>query len=129
MGASAARVKKVIIGSGTDKLPASSASLSRGGDLLDDTQLGQSDAYRSRIAGLRDASIQASGDYDPADAAITALEDAWASGTAVTAKYLPNGTNGMSGSFLVESFECSGEVAGKEQFSVTLQIDGPLSAV
>jgi len=106
------------------------ASISRGGEVLDDTAFEEShDGFRSRLVGLRDWSVNASGDYDGTDTnGQGAILSAWENGTALHVQYLPNGTNGVEGQCVVESFEQSGDVAGKEQMSFVLQADGALSA-
>ena len=106
------------------------ASISRGGEVLDDTAFEEShDGFRSRLIGLRDWSINASGDYDGSDTnGQLVILSAWENGTALYVQYLPDGTNGVKGQCVVESFEQSGDVAGKEQMSFVLQADGALSA-
>jgi len=107
------------------------ASLSRGGEVLDDTAfMDNPDGFRSRLIGLRDWSINASGDYDGTDTnGQVAILSAWENGTALYVQYLPDGTSGVKGQCVVESFEQNGDVAGKEQMSFVLQADGALSAV
>ena len=126
MASQAAREKQVLIS--TDVLKSKSASLSQGGTVLDDTNMKDSNDYRSRINGIKDWSVTASGPYDSSEAALTAIRTAWLAGTAVVVYYLPDGTNGFTGSAVVESLEFSGEVDGLETFQLTLQANGALTA-
>lgn len=128
----AAYVKKVQVSSdGTTyyDVPATSSSLNAGGDLLDDTNLANNAGYRSRIYGLNDWSVDITADYDGADQAIQVLRTAKLNKTKVYVKYLPDGSTGFSGQGLVEKFNLSGEVGGKEEVSITIQGDDALSAV
>ena len=126
MASQAAYSKKVKVGS--DALNCSSATLNRGAELLDDTEMANNAGYRTHITGLRGWSINASGPYDQANAAMAAIEAAWVSGAAVTVSYLFDGTNGYTGSATVETVNISGDVAGLETFECTLQSAGALSA-
>lgn len=111
--------------------PATSASLSEGGDVLDDTEMSLSHAFRTRIYGLRDWSVSMTMELvQGTDTAFKTLRDAWLNQTKVTVRYLPDGTtnNGFEGTAVVESFDLSGDVAGKETVEVSLQADGQLSA-
>ncbi len=129
-----AYVKKVKVGtSGTgpwNDVPATTASLNQGGDVLDDTDLATNAGYRSRALGLHDWSVSCTANYAPADTALTAIRDAWLNRTALYVQYLPDGTttNGFQGPVVVESFNLSGEVGGLETVEISLQADGALSA-
>jgi predicted secreted protein len=109
------------------------ASISRGGEILDDTEFDENhDGFRSRMASLRDWSVNASGDYDPTDTTGQgAILAAWIDGTPLHVKYLPAGTSGggVKGQCVVESIDEGGAVADKETFSFVLQADGKLEAV
>jgi len=119
-----------VVKEGAVAIPATSASLSRGGNLLDDTDIAEaaSTGFRSRLAGIKDWSIKLDGPYDPANAALIALEAAWLAGSVVAMHYLPNGTVGFGGNALVESFDVSGDVNGLEVYSCSMQADGALAA-
>jgi hypothetical protein len=107
-----------------------SASLSQGGEVLDDTAfMDTPDGLKSRLRGLNDCSLSITADYNSADAGQTAIYNAWLNRSEIWFQYLPNGTNGFRFRGVVESFELSGEVAGKEQLSVSIQGDGGLAAV
>lgn len=113
----------------TNPAPANSASLDLGGDLLDDTKFTNSAAYRSRIYGLRDWTLNLTLEQEPSDSAYTALKDAWLNGNTVNMEYLPDGTSGLSGTGVVESFNYSGDPGSKETVDVTVQCNGALSSV
>lgn len=113
----------------TNPAPANSANMDRGGELLDDTKFTNSAGYRSRIYGLRDWTISLTLEYEPSDPAFTALKDAWLNRNTVDVEYLPDGSTGISGSAVVESFNLSGAVADKETVEVTLQGDSELTSV
>lgn len=111
--------------------PANSANLNQGGDVLDDTEMSLSHAFRTRLYGLRDWSIDLTLEYAPGSgSAFEVLRDAWLNQNVVDVQYLPDGTiaNGFQGTAVVETFNMSGEVGGKETIEVTLQADGQLSA-
>lgn len=111
--------------------PANSGNLNHAGDVLDDTTMANSHAFRTRLYGLRDWSIDLTMEYTPGtDSAFELIRNAWLNQTVLTAQYLPDGTtaNGFQGSVVVETFNMSGDVGGKETVEVTLQADGQLSA-
>ncbi len=86
-------------------------------DILEITQFG--DAYKKRIAGLKDTNISISGNYDPADAGQLLLEP----GDLIYVGVYPQGTAvaGTQAQFIVESFEQTATVDGKQTFSCSLQ--------
>jgi predicted secreted protein len=104
-------------------IPASQASLNFGAELLDDTDF-TSTGYRSRVAGLRDYSINVSAFYATSNTALSAIRTALIGGTNLDVRYLVNGTAGFQGRVRVESFNNSGDVGGLETVEVTLQSNG-----
>jgi len=132
----AAYTKQVLVkdssqSTGFVKAQANSASLDHAGDLLDDTSLALSHAYRTRIYGLRDWSVSMTLELvQGSDKAFTIIRDAWLNQRSLEVQYLPDGTtaNGFEGTVLVESLNMSGDVSGKETVDVTLQADGQLQA-
>ena len=106
--------------------PGTAATLSLGGDLLDDTDF-TSTGYRSRIIGLRDYSVSMTMNYDTSDTAFVVIRNAWLNRTRLDFRYLPNGTNGFQGQCQVETFDLSGDVGGLEQTDTNLVADGALS--
>lgn len=109
-------------------LPGTSASLSMSGDVLDDTDF-RSTGWRSRARGLKDWSVSATSNYEPANAGFAAVRTAWLNDNRVDVQYLPNGTNGYQGTAHIENFSHSGDVGGLEQVDISLQADGPLTTV
>lgn len=133
----AAYAKKVEVKNDADsagtyvEAPSNTASLNEGGDVLDDTEMSLSHAFRTRIYGLRDWSVSMTLELvQGSDSAFKLLRDAWLNQNLVTVRYLPDGTtsNGFEGTAVVESINLSGDVGGKETVEVTLQGDGQLSA-
>lgn len=55
--------------------------------------------------------------------------DAWTGETKLDVQYLPDGTNGEEGQCFVTDISLSGELEGINEFTVSLQGDGELSAV
>lgn len=112
------------------ELPTTTAALSHGGDLLDDTDMKNSAGNRTRIYGLRDWSISMTFNYDAADTGVTLLRNAWLNRTLLLAQYLPDGTvpNGFEGNARVETFNMSGEVGGLEQVESNMLAAGTLGA-
>ena len=125
-------------------LPATSPSIEIGGDVLDDTDLATNAGYRSRCYGLHDWSASADSNYktptgtaatDAASGAagLIAVRNAKLNRTELLFQYLPTGSDadgtGLQGKVLVETFSQSGEVGGLETNSISLQANGPLTAV
>jgi len=132
--AQAAYSKKVKVGtSGSgpwNDVPATTATLNQGGDILDDTDLATNAGFRSRILGLHDWSVSITANWDASDAALIAIRDAWLNRTELYVQYLPDGqtANGFQGAVVVENFNLSGDVGGLETVEISLQADGALSA-
>jgi len=98
-------------------------------ELLDDTDFCDTSGARSRITGLRDASISMSGDYYAADTAQARIRTAFDNATSVYVKILWDGTNGQKLLCAVESHEINGSVDGKVEWSADFQADGTPTAV
>ena len=113
-----------------NEAPANSAGLDLGGDLLDDTKFSNSHAYRTRIYGLRDWTLNMTLELEPSETAFSDLKSAWMNGTDISMQYLPDGTvsTGLEGPAKVESFNYSGDVGDKETVDVTIQGSGELTA-
>jgi len=95
------------------------SSFNRLCDLLDISQFG--DTHHDRISGLGDTSVTISGNYDPSDATGQTILDN--PGVELHIGVYPSGTTvaGKQVNGLVESFEISADVAGKQTFSCTIQ--------
>lgn len=109
-------------------LPATTASLNWGGDVLEDTDMATNQGYRSRIYGLKDWSLSATSNWAPGFQGFDLLLEAWQNRTPVWVKYLPNGQDdsGFKGKAIVETFNLSGDVGGLETVEISLQAAGPL---
>lgn len=120
------------------------ASISFGGDTLDTTTFKTAsddtvdDGARRKMYGLRDASVSFSGDFNPsASANQIQFFHEWLRNiigdnfTNLYIKYYPLGDEGAGGNYFkfqvkLESIEVSGDVAGKEEISLSLQSTGEI---
>ena len=136
--ATAAYAKKVqVSANGTSDwkdVPCTAPSLELSGEVLETTDLATNQGYRNRILGLTDWSISCDSNYTHGDAALTLIRNALTSRTALHVRYLPLGSasadipKGFKGQCVVESFGVTGEVAGLETVSISLQGNGALTA-
>lgn len=93
-------------------------------DLLDITDFA-SGTVRDRLAGLRDFSIQLSGDLEATDAGLLKAEGSFGAGTAShTFRVLYDGTSGTAFVCMIESIEKSGSVDGKVEVSISASAVG-----
>ena len=132
MAGQAAYIKKLKVSDDEatwSDVPADSASLNQGGDVLDDTDLATNAGFRSRLVGLHDWSISAEGNLVASDPALAQIRDAWLNRTVLYVQYLPDATlpNGFQGQVVVENFNLAGDVSGKETVSISLQAVGALA--
>lgn len=104
-------------------LPANAATLNVGRTLLDDTDF-TSTGWISRIAGLKDYSLNVTCMYGSTNSALSTLRSALLSGVRLDMKYLPNGTNGFVGRVRVEGYNLSGDVAGLETVEISCPASG-----
>lgn len=104
-------------------LPADSATLNLGRDLLEDTDFSTT-GWRSRVAGLKDYSLNAPMFYGSTNSGVNIIRSAVLSGANLDFRYLPNGTEGFQGRVLCGNFSLSGDVGGLERVDVTLESDG-----
>ena len=114
---------KTTAGSSYFALPANSATLNIGRTLLDDTDF-TSTGWISRLAGLKDYSLNVSCMYGSTNTALGILRTALMAGTKVDMKYLPNGTAGFVGRVQVETYNLSGDVAGLETVEISCPASG-----
>jgi len=98
---------------------ADNSSMNRLAELLDITQFG--DSYRDRILGLKDTGFTVSGNYDPADATGQGVLNNPGAEVFIGIYHSGTAVAGTQVNALVESFEISADVAGKQTFSCTLQ--------
>lgn len=94
-------------------------------DLVEITEFG--DTHKNRLATLKDSTVSLSGNYIPNDAAQLVLEP----GDTVMIAVHPGGANveGRQVKCLVESFEQTAAVDGKQTFSASLSgIAAPVSS-
>lgn len=133
----AAYEKKVAVspappdGESFANLPAVSSAMNHAGDVLDDTDMvlasGHADfGTRSRILGLRDASVTMTLNYTSGNTEIILLRDAWRDKLEVLIRYLPDGTtaNGFEMLGIVESFSITADINGLVTVDVTIQATG-----
>lgn len=98
-------------------------------EMLETTDFKDTSGARTRLAGLKDGVVEISGDYEPSDTAQTAIESKLDDGNSYYVQVLWDGTNGHEIECKVESFDIDGEVAGKAQFTATLQFTAAASSV
>jgi predicted secreted protein len=103
------------------------------GDSLDITTF-DSDCFREFIAGLKGATIDFSGFYDPTDTAgQVALFTAFLAGTKLTTAQKPvfsvDGTHGFTGDGYVTAYSVDASVDGIVNFSASIQLSGTVAVV
>lgn len=94
-----------------------STALTQMAEILDITQLG--DNYKKRMPGIKDSSVDAGGNYDPADTTGQGiLQTAFDNGTTVFVGIYPQGTTiaGKQVQCYVESLEWKASATGKQTF-------------
>ncbi len=123
------RVKATIMSNGADGNKISgvdNASLNKLADILEITQFGET--HKKRMAGLKDSSVSLSGNYIPTDDdGQLVLEP----GDDVFVALFPRGVgeDGKQVKMIVENFEQTAAVDGKQEFSCSLQGNGAPAAI
>lgn len=116
--------------SGSDEIDGiNSVSVSQELTELETTDFKDTSSFKTRIAGLKDGSIEISGDFEPADAPQNLVRSSFLSGATIYITYLRDGTNGARFPALVTSIKEDGAVDGKAQFSATLKLNGAPTAL
>jgi hypothetical protein len=121
----AGKVSKVYViagnsamtGSTGTELKMDSNGLTQMAEMLDITSFG--DNFKKRMPGIKDTGIEASGNYDPADAGQAILQTAYDNGTTVFVGIYPQGT-GVAGKQVqcyVESIDIKATATGKQTFA------------
>ncbi len=120
---------KVKVGGSFVEVPATTASMDAGGDVLDTTTF-MSGGNRSRIYGIRDWSMSMTLVYDTDDVGFREIRNAWTGREDVEIMYLPDGEAevGVKGVGVVETFSVSGSVDDLANAEVTIQANGVLEA-
>lgn len=97
------------------------STYSRLAELLEVTQFG--DDFQKRIAGLKDSNVSISGSYDPSD---TNGQLVLEPGDFIYIGIYPEGPSqaGKQVPAIVENFEQSASVDGRQEFSCTIQGNG-----
>lgn len=114
---------------GTSVAGVTQASDQDGIDQLDISALKDDDGFRRYIMGLRGVSLSFDMDVIYGDTQQDAIRSGYAARSNVTLSYLPDGTNGYSGSFKITSINTSTSVDGKATQSVSAVLNGALTAV
>ena len=104
----------------TGILPANTATMTFGAELLDDTDF-TSTGFRSRIRGLKDYSFTLTALWDATDSALPIVRSALFNDTTLDIRYLPDGVKGFQGQVKVSDMSHSGDVAGLETVDITFQ--------
>lgn len=97
--------------------------------MLETTDFKDTSAGRTRMAGLKDGTITLSGDYESADTGQAKIPTAWAAGSALYFKFLPNGTTGFKVICIIQDWKLGAVVDGKITFAATVLLNGAYSAV
>jgi predicted secreted protein len=100
-------------------------SISDSRDLLDITDFADANVH-ARLAGLRDVSLDLSGDLEPADAGYLKLRAAYDAGDDVAVQVFTSAvatTSGFAYLMKVASLETKGAVDGKIEVSASLMIN------
>ncbi len=126
----AAHLRKVYVRTdntaptGPDELDgAKDCSIDRTRDILDTTNFKGGDT-RTKMAGLKDASGNISGDWKPTDTIQTILRTAHENGTLAYVTVLNDGTNGFTYPMLVSDISEGGAVADLVSADFTLTQSG-----
>lgn len=95
-------------------------------EMLDTTDFKDNEGAVDRIAGLMDGSVDISGDFEPDDPGLQAIEEAFDNGEKIWVRCTvdPDATKGFKAAYLVESFNLDDSVDGKAEVSVTFQLAG-----
>lgn len=93
--------------------------------MLTTMDFAQTSEHITRIRGLKDGTIELSGDYEHSDTAQAALRTAARNGTAYHVQILWDGTNGVEVQCIVESFNIEPGVEDKVTFSASLLFNAP----
>lgn len=119
---------------GTEINGINNVDVGQSSELLDTTSfdVGQ---YRTRILGLRDATLTLSGDYIENDPGQNILEANFNSATNLFIAFFPVRTAtpttdiGFTGAFVVQDYNLTAAVDGKLEFSMTLMQAGALTVI
>ena len=86
---------------------------------------------RTSLYGLRGRKLSLSGEAEVTSTGMAKVKTAVEASppTSVFFEFLPNGTAGHKGEFLIDSFEVSSEVDGLVQISIEATLTGALTAV
>ena len=118
-------------GEGADIAGAKDVTLSNSADILDTTAFDDTTAFRTKLSGLKDASMSFSANFETGSGN-GSLEDLFNALSTATDKYFFigfTGTTGAAGSGVtatgvIESVEITGSVDGLVEASVSVQLTG-----
>lgn len=107
------------------------ATFALDGELIDVTNF-DSDGWREKIQGIRGATVNVSGFYDPTDTTgQVAIRGAWLAGTKLTDVTVladaATATSGFTADMFVASFEISPATENAVGFSAALESDGAIA--
>ncbi len=99
-----------------------SCSIGQDRDMLEITSLKDTTAAKVRLAGLRDAKVSMTGNYDPTDASQIQLTTRYGDGASawIGVKWDGSGGTLKEGEFKVASFNVSVDVGGTVEFTCDL---------
>jgi len=98
-------------------------------DILESTNFKDTSGAKTRFAGLTDGAVSISGDYLSADTPQALIRTQEGNGGDLWVKVLWDGATGHKVKCIVESFTIKAAVAGKVEFSASLQMNGAVTSV
>lgn len=102
------------------------ARLRHSADMIDVSVMSSS-AWKDFIVGLKNVSMTFSGIYPgTSDAGFAIVRDSWLNDSALSIRYLFDGSTGFQSAAKVASFELGGTVDGRLEFSGEIQFTGSL---
>lgn len=116
--------------SGSDEVDGiNSVNVSREVTELETTDFKDTSGYKTRIAGLKDGSIEVAGDFEAADSPQNLIRSSFESGADIWLTYLRDGTNGYKYQCFVASYKEEAAVDGKATFSASFKLQAAPTAV
>lgn len=98
-------------------------------EMLETTDFKDTSGAKTRMAGLKDGTIQISGDGEFSDTPQNLIRTQEDNGGDLWARIYWDGSAGHKVKCIVESYQIKGQVGGKVEFTATLQFNGAPAAV
>lgn len=97
-------------------------------DMLESTDFKDTSAAKTRFSGLKDGVLSISGDAEFADTPQNLIRTSEDTGADLWCTILWDGSSGHKVKGIVESYTCKAGVAGKVEFSATINFNGAPAA-